>query len=64
MNELINFAKLLLSEGELSPHEVGFKLNDILLSALARSKTDFYRKPNEAFKSLAGSLELSGGWDG
>jgi len=52
MNELIKFAKLLLGEGELSPHDVGFNLNDILLSALARSKTDFYWKPREAFKSL------------
>jgi hypothetical protein len=52
MNELIKFAKLWQADGDLSPHEVGFKLNDILLSALALSKTDFYWKPREAFKSL------------
>lgn len=55
MNELIKFAKAWLEEGEISPHDVGFKLNDILLSALARSKADFYWKPNEAFKRLADS---------
>jgi hypothetical protein len=52
MNDLINHATSWLTEGELSPHDVGFKLNDILLSALARSKSDFYWKPREAFKAL------------
>ena len=58
MNDLINHAKVWLSEGELSPHDVGFKLNNVLLSALARSKTDFYGKPREAFKMLADSRDL------
>ncbi len=53
MNELIKFAKHWLIEDDISPHDLGFKLNDILLSALARSKTDFYWKPREAFKHLA-----------
>jgi hypothetical protein len=57
MNELVKFAKPWLAEGELSPHDVGLKLNDILLSALARSKTDFYWKPREAFKSLISGSE-------
>ena len=52
MNELIKFAKLWLEEGDISPHDVGFKLNDILLSALAREKFEGYDKPNEAFKSM------------
>ena len=52
MNELIKFAEHWLAEEDLSPHDVGFKLNDILLSALARSKSDFYWKPREAFKQL------------
>ena len=52
MNELIKFAKLWLGEGGVSPQDVGFRLNDILLSALARSKSDFYWKPREAFTSL------------
>lgn len=57
MNELVATAKCLLTEEEISPHEVGFRLNDILLSALSRSKTDFYWKPNEAFKRLLSDSE-------
>ena len=56
MNDLIKHAKLWLAEGDISPHDVGFRLNDILLSALARSKSDFYWKPREAFKALAGGF--------
>lgn len=52
INELVKFAKVWLEEEEISPHNVGLKLNDVLLSALARSKSDFYWKPREAFKSL------------
>jgi hypothetical protein len=53
INDLVNHAKHWVVEDELSPHDVGFRLNDILLSALARSKSDFYWKPREAFKQLA-----------
>ncbi len=56
INELVKFAKLYLESDEISPHEVGFKLNDILLSALAPSKKDGYGKPREAFKTLGGSV--------
>lgn len=52
MNELVKFAKFWLEGGELSPFDVGFKLNDILLSAIAPSKSDAYGKPREAFKAL------------
>lgn len=52
MNDLIRFATALLVEGELSPHDVGFKLNDFLLSAIASSKSAKYGKPREAFKDL------------
>lgn len=51
MNELVKFAKLWLEEGELSPFDIGFRLNDILLSALG-SKQHAYGKPREAFKAL------------
>ena len=51
MNELIHFAKLLLTE-DMSPHDVGFKLNDVLLSALATKESPGYGKPREAFKLL------------
>ena len=40
MNELVKFAKFWLEEGELSPYDIGFKLNDVLLSAIGSSKAD------------------------
>ena len=64
MNELINHATSWLIEGEMSPHDVGFKLNDILLSALARSKSDFYWKPREVFKALADRCQSSDNGEG
>ena len=53
MNDLIKHATYWLTEDEVSPHELGFRLNDIPMSALDRSKSDFYWKPREAFKQLA-----------
>ena len=53
INELVKFATFYLEDGETSPYQVGFKLNDVLLSALAPSKKDGYGKPKEAFKALA-----------
>lgn len=47
MNDLISHAKYWLAEGDVSPNDVGFKLNDIPMSALS------YQNPREAFKSLA-----------
>jgi hypothetical protein len=52
MNDLIKFAKHWLVEDEISPHDLGFKLNDILLSALATEKSQGYGKPNKAFKAM------------
>jgi hypothetical protein len=52
MNELIRFATDLLMEDEYSPQNVGFKLNDFLLSAIAPSKSDKYGKPREAFQAM------------
>jgi len=57
MNDLINQAMCLLAEDDLSPHDLGFRLNDTLLSALATEKSRGYGKPNEAFKLLAGHRE-------
>ena len=56
MNDLIQCAKVWLVEQELSPFDVGFKLNDMPMSALQ------YANPREAFKSLAdiGSPHLNG----
>jgi hypothetical protein len=56
INELLKFATCYLESGEISPHDVGFKLNDVLLSALA-SRKGGYGKPKEAFKALIASLE-------
>jgi hypothetical protein len=57
MNELIVHATALLIEGELSPFDVGFRLNDVLLSAIAAGGTEKYGKPREAFKSMASGFE-------
>jgi hypothetical protein len=57
MIDRINHATLWLVEEDISPPDVGLKLNDVLLSALARGKPDFYRKPREAIKDLAKSIE-------
>jgi hypothetical protein len=55
MNELVMAATHSLESGEVAPHDVGFYLNDILLSALATEKSYGYGKPNEAFKAMLGS---------
>ena len=47
MNDLVFHAEAWLVEGELTPPQVGFKLNDIPFSSLK------YKKPTEAFRRLA-----------
>jgi hypothetical protein len=56
MNELTGHAAHWLAETDLLPFEVGVRLNDVLLSALARSKSLTYGKPREAFKALLDQL--------
>jgi hypothetical protein len=58
MNDLINQATAILAEGELSLFDVGFKLNDVPLSAIAMNKADKYGTPRAAFKRL-GELDTS-----
>jgi hypothetical protein len=58
MADLINHATAWLAEGDLSPHDVGDRLNDILLSALARSKSVPYGKPRDALKELCNVIRL------
>jgi hypothetical protein len=53
MNDLIGHAVAWLEAGDVAPHDLGFGLNDILLSALATSKSGKYGTPNDAFKLLA-----------
>jgi hypothetical protein len=53
MNDLINQAKFLLVDGESSPHDVGSKLNQVPLSALATSRAAKYGTPRESFRRLS-----------
>jgi len=55
MNDLIRHATVWLVESDLSPHEVGGRLNDILLSALGRSRSFPYGIPRDALKALVDS---------
>jgi hypothetical protein len=57
INELVIVAKTMLVENDLPPFRVGFGLNDVLLSAIAPSKSAKYGKPREASKALAGGIE-------
>jgi hypothetical protein len=57
MNELIVQATALLVGGELSPFDVGFRLNEVLLSALAATEADRYGTPRGAFQSMGSGLE-------
>lgn len=52
MNELIESAKVILLRDEISPYDLGFRLNDLLLSAIAPSKAHRYGKPREALLRL------------
>jgi len=54
MNELIMAAKMYLIEDDMVPHEVGFKLNGILLSTLKNPEGRKYAEPRDAFKRLMG----------
>jgi hypothetical protein len=57
MNELIVHATALLVEEELSPLDVGFRINEVLLSALAASGAEKYGTPQRAFKAMASSID-------
>jgi hypothetical protein len=46
MNDLVYHTQMWLTEGELSPFDVSFKLNEVPMSFLD------YRKPRDAFKAL------------
>ncbi len=52
INDLVQSAKIYL-EDDLSPHDIGFKLNRTPLSALTDIEGRKYASPNEAFKLLA-----------
>lgn len=52
MNELIMSATTFLGDDDMSPHEVGHELNDLLFSAIAVKPDEKYGKPKEAFRRL------------
>jgi len=52
MNELVVAATDSLTCNEVAPHDVGFDLNDLLLSVIA-TKDRNYGKPKDAFKRLS-----------
>ena len=52
INQLIYLAEDLLTDDRLPPHEVGFQLNDFLLSAIKTKDSYGYSTPNEAFKLM------------
>lgn len=60
INELVMTAEIHLVEGDMAPYEVGFKLNDYLLSAIAAEGDRGYVTPKEAFKRLANQPEEGG----
>ena len=53
MNELVRFATFHLVEDEISPFDVGFRLNEIPFSSLN------YANPREEFKQLVGNAHRS-----
>jgi len=57
MNELVMAATHSLESGEIAPHDVGFYLNDLLLSAIATKEDRGYGKPKDAFKLLSSGEE-------
>jgi len=64
MNELVMAAIHSLESGEVAPHDVGFYLNDLLLSAIATKEDRGYGKPKEAFKALADRCQSSDNGEG
>lgn len=53
MNELVLAASNSLQIDEIAPHDVGFDLNDLLLSAITTKEGRNYGRPRDAFKQLA-----------
>jgi uncharacterized protein DUF6933 len=52
MNDMTKHATYWLAQEDISPFDIGFKLNEIPMSALARSGSP-YGLPRKAFKALA-----------
>lgn len=52
LNELVMSATFALESGDTAPHEVGFGLNELLLSAIASNEVRGYGRPRAAFLRL------------
>ena len=63
MNDHVHAAKLYLADN-ISPSEIGYRLNETPMSALVGADRRKYANPREVFRSLADSLELSGNAEG
>jgi hypothetical protein len=58
MTELEKTATILLMERNLSPYQLGFHLNDTLLSAIAINPKDRYSKPNDALQMMVDNIRI------
>lgn len=56
MNDMINHATLWLADGDVPPFDVGFRLNDILMSPLANESIP-YGRPRDAFQALLTNVQ-------
>ncbi|MBW4968624.1 hypothetical protein KZZ04_20035, partial [Pseudoalteromonas sp. CR1] len=59
LNELVQAATYCLEDRERSPFDVGVELNDLLLSAIARTKAEKYGRPKEAFQEMVKRSRVS-----
>jgi len=57
MNEFVAFAKYWLSDGETSPFDVGFRLYEVPMSAIAGRKPETHGFARDVFKRMANAPE-------
>jgi hypothetical protein len=55
--QLVMAATHSLESGEVAPYDVGFYLNDLLLSAIATKEDRLYGRPRNAFNLLPSGEE-------
>lgn len=56
--ELVKIAKFVMAREEISPHELGSELNEMLLSALSEFGSRNYGTPNEAMRKMGDQFTL------
>jgi hypothetical protein len=56
MNDMIRHATYWLAQGDVSPFDVGFRLNEIPMSALSQNGSP-YGIPRKVFRALTDSIE-------